>query len=400
MNILFLSYWGIDEGLSVATVLPHLRILNDMKEVNKVIYCSIERNGKIHAERKLQEKIVHVPFFSGTSYLHKVFDFLFLPEKLIRLAKKHAIDLMICRATPAGALGYKVFKRTGITYAVESFEPHAQYMVESGVWNPAGLKYRAQLKWEKAQLLTAKWIMTVSHNYKDYLAGQCADPDKILAVPCAVEIEKFVFKESSRREIRDSLLFSERSIVGIYTGKFGGLYYDAEAFDLFAKAFQSIADFKLIILTPHKKQPIAGKLVQAGIPENSFFISQVSHDKVADYLSAADFAFATYKPSPSKKYLSPIKIAEYWANGLPVLLTEGIGDDSQIIQEEGGGVTVAMNESCAVSQALNTIENMVRSNSRKELSKKVSKLALKHRNFDKVKKAYELILQQKKTLVF
>ena len=120
------------------------------------------------------------------------------------------------------------------------------------------------------------------------------------------------------------------------------------------------------------------------------FVACVSHDEVPSYLSAADFAFALYRPSISKKYLSPIKNGEYWANGLPVILTEGIGDDSQIIDSEGGGVTFSL-EGNSLGKALERIEVIIKSGSREEVSKGIREIASRHRSFDIAREVYEKV---------
>lgn len=391
MNILFLSYWELDEGLSAATVIPHLKILSEIEGVNKVVYCSIERTKKAIKKTEIGPGIVHIPLFTGKSYLHKIFDFIVIPLRLGQIVKEYSIDSMICRGAPAGSLGHLVNRNMGVSYVVESFEPHAQYMVESGVWHPGGLKYQFQRKWEKAQLRTAKWIVTVSRNYRNHLLGSGVSPNKVLTVPCAVDLEKFSYNESTRDEVREKLSFSSRAIIGIYTGKFGGLYYDQEAFEIFAMAFRCIEEFKLIILTPDDQMTITNKLIQMGIPRTGFFVGYANHNRVSDYLSAADFAFATYKPSPSKMFLSPVKVGEYWANGLPVLLTDGVGDDSEIMKE-GGGITFSFHEHGSVLQALKTLESLVRTGSRQKPYENISALAVKYRNFERVKEIYKIIL--------
>jgi hypothetical protein len=55
------------------------------------------------------------------------------------------------------------------------------------------------------------------------------------------------------------------------------------------------------------------------------------HQQVAGILNAADFAICPVKPIPSKRYCSPIKNREYWATGLPVVITNHISTDSELI---------------------------------------------------------------------
>ena len=44
MTILFISYWGINEGLTQSTILPHLRLLAADERVSKIILTTIERD--------------------------------------------------------------------------------------------------------------------------------------------------------------------------------------------------------------------------------------------------------------------------------------------------------------------------------------------------------------------
>ena len=93
-----------------------------------------------------------------------------------------------------------------------------------------------------------------------------------------------------------------------------------------------------MLLTPDDKDMLTSKCEQYGIDINRTFIDRVPHDTVAHYLSAADFAFSTIKPAPSRKFCSPIKHGEYWANGLPVVVTNDAGDDDKITAASGMGV--------------------------------------------------------------
>lgn len=68
-----------------------------------------------------------------------------------------------------------------------------------------------------------------------------------------------------------------------------------------------------------------------------------------DYLSAADFASGLHR---SKPYVSPIKIGEYWASGLPVFLTHGVGDDSEIVATEGDGAVFDLSRPESIPSAL------------------------------------------------
>lgn len=353
MNILFIGYWGATEGLSVATIYPHLQILSEFSEVQKIVYTSIERNGDTTAAISLP-KVTHIPLHSGNRLKDKFSDFWQFPQQLNQICKTYQIDIMICRGAPAGALGYLVHKKNKIPFYVESFEPHAQYMLESGVWKSYDPRYLLQQYWEKKQKRHAHGLMPVAENYRRQLIEEGIQAEKIKTVPCAVDLEKFAFNEQAQTDIRTQLGIPEGTTVAIYVGKYGGLYLDDEAFQLYQKAFKFWQHFHLIILSPTvHHEHIRSQVAAFQLPIEKIHIFEAPHNQVADYLSASDFAFATYRPGKSKMYLSPIKVGEYWANGLPVILTEGVGDDGNIIKGGCGGAIFKVEEPLSKREGIN-----------------------------------------------
>jgi hypothetical protein len=341
MKILFLGYWSANEGLSVSTIYPHLQVLSEFSFVEQIFYCSIEREQSLPLFSIHIPKVTHIPLHSPPSalvVLDKVRDFSQFPRQLIRLIRAEGIDIMICRAAPTGILGHLVHRKTGIPYWVESFEPHAAYMLESAVWKKWDVRYLVERLGEKLQLQSAAAILPVAEGYRQLLIRQGVAEKRLLTLPCTVNLAQFGFQEQNRQEIRQSLGISDTTVCGVYVGKFGDMYYEEEAFEVFVKARAVFGDFFLMVISPQPSERIEYRLRSIGFQQGEFFVSALPHAQIPRYLHAADFAFALYRPSPAKRYLSPIKIGEYWAAGLPVFLTEGIGDETDIIRNEGGGV--------------------------------------------------------------
>ena len=342
MNILFLGYWSVEDGLSEATIKPHLEILNSFDEVDQILYVSIERFSQNVTCSWSISKMNHLAYYSTNLpfLIDKVSDFTLLPFKLIKICRENKIDKIICRSSPAGAIGYLVSKKTKLPYYVESFEPHADYMVESGVWNKWGLRYNFQKYFEWKQRQTAAALMTVSNNYTSFLKLDKSTKCTIETIPCGVELDEFKFSAELRNKVKKELEIDSEAIVGVYVGKFGGIYYDDEIFRYFKNCFENIANFFLLILTPHDEQFMEARLSRYKIPYTKVWYGYVKHNKLSMFLSAADVAFCPVKTSNNRKFCSPTKNAEYWANGLPILISEGIGDDSEIIKFYGGGLIV------------------------------------------------------------
>lgn len=388
MNLLFISYWGIQEGLTQATVIPNINILSHYNSICKVILITIER-GEIPQPAHINKKSKHIPISSKSNsrpLYGSIIDFIMIPKTLKKICNQFQIDKIIARGAPGGAMAYMVSKKTGIPYFVESFEPHADYMKESGVWKKLSFKYLFQKKWEKEQLRTTSGIMTVTDGYTNLLKNRSERELNILTVPCAVTMSQFQYNPTDRLMIRKDLGIVEDQTVGIYVGKFGGLYMDISDLHILEMLFKFFSDLNLIILTSSPNSEIFKMLSSYPGPEQKLHILYVPHRKVPKYLSASDFAISLVKPFHSAKFTSPIKHGEYWANGLPVLMTEGIGDECNFLEKEHGGVLFNENN---LKSSLKKLQRIIEDPNHR---KKIPEIARKYRSFDTVKQAYEMMI--------
>lgn len=392
MNILYISYWNVADGLTESTVLPHLRVLSSFDQVDKIVFCSVERGGAVGRMHTPIQKVQHVPLVSAPQshvLLEKLGDFTVFPRQLRALARQHAIDIVICRSAMAGSFGHHLYKKLGIAYCVESFEPHADYMVESGIWKPFDPRTLVQRWFEASQKRTAAYLMPVSSNYTQRLLADGLREARLILLPCTVPVTDFAYREADRVAVRQELNFAPSHIVGIYVGKYGGIYHDKAAFDLYKVAFDFFgSNFRLVILTAQPHGEVWQRIQDGALPAARVVVKTVLHHHVPRYLSAADFAFSTIKPAPSRKYCSPVKNGEYWANGLPILTEDGIGDDSYIIQHEGGGVLWQPGHSV---EALSALRSMI-ATGRQQLATQIHQIAVRHRDASLVNAAYARLL--------
>lgn len=391
-NILYLGYWGINDVLTVSSVFPTLRCLSAMENVSEVIFCSIERNKDEGPTPVLPSKVRHIALRSrqtGNVFVTKFFDFVRFPTMIKKALASHNINLIICRSALAGGMMLSIARRKKIPIIIESFEPHSDYMIESGVWSRGDLRAAASSRMESQLKREAAWLLPVSENYRSELIREGIDADRVIVVPCTVDADAFSLNLKTREVIRAKLEWTDR-IVGIYIGKFGGIYYSAEAFEQFKAAFRHFGrSFSLIILTAQEEvQNMAKQYLYDEMTEGRVIIRSVAHHEVVDYLNAADFAFSTIKPAPSRRFCSPIKHGEYWANGLPIITEAGIGDDSDIIKDEGGGVIL---ERPMYDIAFRQIGEYI-TKGRAEIYPDIRGLALKYRSENRITEAYKRIL--------
>lgn len=424
MEILYIGYWGAREGLSQSTIYPNLRELARRENVERVHYVSIERSshtpapkgetirgdqqsgfpfkgpalpsGKSGGKRgvgdaiHIHPKIQHYPVQSPLGLPHlltKWIDFRRVKRQVRRICRSNKIGLVICRSSLAGYFGIYARVRFSLPLVVESFEPHGDYMVDSGTWKRHGLKHRFQTRLERNILEYAMIVCPVSHNHRGKLIEEGANPARVFPVPCYVFPELFHHDAELRKQVRGRLGIGESATVGIYTGKFGDIYYDQEAFDVFSKASRFFSDFRLIILSPQDRSFIESRLRGAEYPLDKVHVDFVSHNEVPAYLSAADFAFSTIRPTPSRRFCSPVKDGEYWAAGLPILIPDGIGDDSQIVKDERAGAILDIRNPIPAFEAIAQLigEPGVRN--------RMADVATRHRNFEAQVKVYDRMFE-------
>ena len=392
-RILFLSYWSAEEPLVRSTILPYLRMMALYPCIEKVIFITVERGGVQEIKelegmsgidhRSVQMRFGRFPILSRTHL------FVTLILRMLRIVRREQVTLIDSKAALAGGIAYLVHRLCGVPYMVESFEPHSEYMADCGIWSRRGLYYKVSRWLELEQRRTAKLLVTVTWNYYKFLQENGVPKERIKVIPSITDQDQFKFNPEARARKRKELGWTDR-MVGIYVGKFGGLYYDQEAFALFRQMMDRMgARYNLIILTNEPMVNVRERLSQAGIPHDRVLVKYSPHNEVADWLSVADHAFSTIRYSPNGLYQSPVKNGEYWMNGLPILLTEGVSDDHQLIRERpwsGAVFDIAKDGSVpeAIEHMASLLEGGVDRQRIMEMGREFRSMAIAERVYDEV----------------
>ncbi len=142
-TIVFLSYWGSDEPLTVSTVLPTLRMLLDQGLATRIVLCTVERSARIPPPFDIPG-CVHVQWRarqSGPKALSRALDMKRMHRDLVTLLRSERPQLLVARGVVAGGMAHFAARSTGVPYAVDYVEPHADYMADVGEWRRNGPLY-------------------------------------------------------------------------------------------------------------------------------------------------------------------------------------------------------------------------------------------------------------------
>ena len=309
--------------------------------------------------------------------------------RLISIIKKEKVKTIHAFCTPAGSIAYLLSKFTGAELIIDSYEPHAESMVENGTWKMNGMAYKILFSLEKKQTQRAKVLIGTTAGMKQYALDRYGvDSKNFFVKPACVDLFKFSPSEKNISLLKEFGL--ESKIVCVYAGKLGGIYFKEEVFDFIKLCFDRWKnDFRFLMLTNATKEEINTEMRRVNLPENIVVSKFIYHDDVPSYLSLGDFAINPVKPVPTKKYCTSIKDGEYWAMGLPVVISPRISDDSEIIENENAGVVVDFSDKTELLRSITKIEELLQEKS--ALKNNIRQIAIRYRSFEIAKKIYKEI---------
>jgi hypothetical protein len=396
-HVLVLTYWSFSDALIQTYTLPYLKIiLKILPAKSSIFLLTLEKAG----HPKTQQTIVSELKREGIHLIavdYKPFGvlgfwmWLKLAAQLTVKIVKEKISIIHCWGTPAGGLGVLLLLFSKKKLIIDSYEPHAEAMVENGTWKPKALPFRILFFLEKLQSKKATHVICAAKGMDAYAKNKYdVDLKNVLVKPACVNLELF-----SATDIKDKELLHElnlhNKIVALYAGKFGGIYLDKEVFEFLKSAHQHWGDkLRVLLLTNQNIREIERWCNETGLPTDIVIIRFVAHEKIPNYMGLADFAITPVKPVPTKRYCTPIKDGEYWAMGLPVVIPNNISEDSQIVQNYNAGAVLYQLNDEAYREAVKKIDLILQEDKIVRYNR-IRSLAVTYRNFSIAENVYNTV---------
>jgi len=392
-NILVLTYWSFNDALIQTYTLPYVKLIaRQLPPGSRIFLLTLDRKPaeQLPDLSEWNIELVSVPYQSFG--IRGLFMWLKTLFGLLRLIRKQKIQTLHAWCTPAGMIGYLLSRLTGKRLIIDSYEPHAETMVENGTWKRSSMAFKLLFRFEKWQTKRAAFLIAGTEGMRDYMSRKYEqEKANFFVKPACVDLDLF-----SEAHLKNPAMLSELGLTGkivcVYAGKFGGIYLDKEVFE-FAKAARDFwgEQFHLLVLSGHTEAEMLALSGKAGFDPSALTALFVPHAEVPAYLGLGDFALTPVKSVPTKRYCTPIKDGEYWALGLPVVITPNISDDSEIIVRNGIGSVIEELTPSGYMQAIRETNRLLKSNTRAELYAKIRPVAERYRNFSIAEKVYQQI---------
>lgn len=198
---------------------------------------------------------------------------------------------------------------------------------------------------EYQTILAANKIFTVSNVLMNYYINTfAAEKTKFINYPCLSNEDKFFYDSDVRLKTRFELGIDEKTLVFIYSGGISNEWHVSKQMFAFFNKMNKCEKNLLFLCLIKNIAEIENVIVQFPALKEKLRIFSVPNNEVYKYLNAADYGILFRENTIMNNVASPTKFAEYILCGLPVLISEGVGDYSTFTIENEVGVLLKESE--------------------------------------------------------
>jgi hypothetical protein len=195
------------------------------------------------------------------------------------------------------------------------------------------LEHRHYEREERRILLESDAVICVSNKLREVMVRRYAltpqQAERVHVIPTLASLKAFSFDPGRRERARRALGWQDRFVV-VYSGNLRGSWQVPEKLvEAYLAIRQSRPTASFLVLTPEADRCyLESHLSRAGVPHGDVRMLSCPHEQVVDHLCAADVGLLLRDRHPMNEVAAPGKFAEYVLSGLPIVMTEGIGDFS------------------------------------------------------------------------
>jgi len=329
--MVYLTYNDAPGGIYQSQVIDTCRFLEDTFDEDILLVAFISGRNFFATRRKIKSAYHHsivLPMWPGINNWRKNRFLL----KLVMLTRQK--ENIIARGVFAMLLA-----RASKRFLNVCFDARGAYTAEWSEYlkneSPGIEKEMSDM--ESSAVLNADVRIAVSQKLVDYWKENFKyTSTNHVVIPCTLSKNVSTeYNEAELSKVRKQLAFTDSDVVLVYSGSSAKWQSFNVLEENITKALETNAALKLLMLCKAGEEKaltdkFPGRVIQKWVAE----------DEVHSYLQAADYGLLIREQSVTNKVSSPVKFAEYLAAGLPVIISENIGDYSAFVTEKKCGMLV------------------------------------------------------------
>ena len=376
MNVLYLSYDGLTDGLGQSQVLPYIFGLTQLD--NKFTIVSFEKDLAFDRDGANIQKLLDaagikwkpLKYTASPPVLSTVYDVYQLRKEVERLHHETPFDIIHCRSYITSLVGLKMKQKHGIKFVFDMRAFYADERVDGGLWSLKNPLFKTVYNYFKRKELEfvsrADYTISLTAKGRDIIhswKNVQHQPVPIEVIPCCADLDHFHPKRvnlAQKADLTAKFSIGENDFIITYLGSIGTWYMLDEMLDFFKALIQKRPNSKFLFITTDNPNTILPKVKSKGIPSDRIIISPAKREEVPTFLSLANAAIFFIQPVFSKSGSSPTKHGEMLGMGLPVIANSGVGDVDKIIEETKSGILVREFTNEAYEKAVDQIDELLK----------------------------------------
>jgi glycosyltransferase involved in cell wall biosynthesis len=272
-------------------------------------------------------------------------------------AWRHRPAVVHSRGSIPAAMALVLQRLCGLQFLYDADSRLSEEYADNDYWSREGVPFRVTARVEALARQAADQIVVLSSALREDFISRFGVRAPVEVIPCCVDVERFQYDPIARTLKRQELGLRNEKLFA-YVGKLGPRYLVAELFGLFKMARERFGEVHLLILSRDAPSGFASIANRYGFGPSDYTVMHASHAEVPRWLSAADAGLALIRSAGCERGSSPVKIAEYLAMGLPVVVTGGIGDYSDLLARERVGVVLQGLDASALRKGIGQLAEL------------------------------------------
>ncbi len=361
-RILFISDSSITNPVLQSQGLPLMkRLLNDFN----FYFITFEREKEYKKNQEFLTQIKNDGYNFINFFQIKIKKYKIIPQwisyyiygfiEIVKIIKKNKIDILHARSLPPAVLCMlvKIFLFSRISFIYDNRGVVIDELILMGQWKAESFRVKIFRNLERKVLKRADSIIVVSNYFKGFLLKKFNNihglESKIDVIP-----NRTIIKSNNESEIISKKI-NEKTIC-VYSGSAAVWQNIPKLINFIHIAVQTYSNIIFKIYTYEKK--LLEQYLIDSIDLCRLTIIEASPKEVYHKLSEANFGLLIRDNNLINNVASPLKFAEYLAAGVPIMISEGVGDSEEIIKKyEIGTIIKNDNYLLALKEMMNLLKD-------------------------------------------
>lgn len=215
-----------------------------------------------------------------------------------------------------------------------------EHLERHPTWKPESLRIKFLRLIERFVLTRADAVVCVSSAHREAIKESTGRIRDVHVVPCFTNQELFNCAKHSREDARARMGVGENEVLFVYAG------LTPEPYDVYSPVHMfsnlgRLENKKLLLLSPGGESLDAARRQVSSSISDRVIIASVPRSAVPEHLCASDIGILLRRETIVNRVASPTKFSEYLLCGLPVVITDKLGDSSSLVRDNKVGVVLS-----------------------------------------------------------